>query len=261
MFRRSSEDSEVDLDRFGGKFVSGSRIVVDVGFYQSASRAAVARALKAVPPTREYSIQILARRPKRDVESRATLYLDDRDRFVLHYPGWSGLTDLWIGGSPNRRWIVPRLGPVVVGNESLIGSWMAKKDATSPYLHLVPVLKRMEKAYDLRMLDDADIDRDGVRVPCQVVVGTLRNLRSNERRAMLPAKIQLWADRESGVAEKLVLNWDRAEDQWGPIEWTIQLKGSPSLSEDFFEIESHVAPGRRIRMVEGAEELDQIELQ
>ena len=248
-------------------FAMAASLFMAVGFWSmmgSSSQqaaAAVAKALKATPPTREYSIRIHARRPKRDVENRATLFLDDQDRFVLHYPGWSGFADLWIGGAPNRRWIVPRLGPVLVGNESLIGNWMAKKDATSPYLHLQPVLKRMEKAYDLRMLEDEHLVRNEVDRSCQVVEGTLRQEVNGERRGALPVKIKLWADRESGVAEKLVLNWDRAPDRLGPLEWTIQLEGTPVLDDHFFDVESHVSTGRRVRMIQGSEELDQFVLE
>ncbi len=220
--------------------------------------AAVRRSLEVAPSTRAYRIRMVHQRPiwgKREVT--ADLYLNDRDQFVVRHPGWSRLGDVWIGGDTKSRWIAPRFGPAFVGGEEVVGNWLIRKDIPSPYLHVSTILERMSRAYRLKMLSNeslSPLDAPGESTMCQHVVGELRRTNSS-----LPAKIELWANVDSGMAHRLELTWQRAATERGPLQWTIDLVGSPELPTNWFELAGHIAADRKIIPIKSTAELDAAE--
>ena len=138
---------------------------------------------------------------KREVNS--DMYLNDKNQFVVRHPGWSRFGDVWIGGDSNSRWIAPRFGPAFVGGEEIVGNWLTRKDIPSPYLHVSTILQRMSRAYRLTMLSDEElpqVDSPSKSTLCQHIVGELR-----KPNGTLPAKIELWASVETGMAHRLEL--------------------------------------------------------
>ncbi len=224
----------------------------------NAAYAAVIRSLETTPTTRSYRIRMEHQRPiwgKREVVSE--LYLNDRDQFVVRHPGWSGFADVWIGGDADKRWIAPRFGPAYTGGEEIVGRWLARKDILSPYLHVSSVLERMSRFYHLRLLDNEFIPHataPDVTSECQHIRGRLR-----PGNRSLPAQIELWADIETGMARRLVLTWGRSPSERGPVSWTIELTGAPTLPANWFELEGHISPDRKVISIQSTAELDAAE--
>ncbi|MCA9188721.1 MAG: hypothetical protein R3E01_07970 [Pirellulaceae bacterium] len=201
--------------------------------------AAVIRSMRAMDAVRQYRVEATYRR--RLVGERsfvADLYLDEGDRFVVRLPSLLGRSEVWLGGTPNDRWLVPAHGPVLVGGKSVTAGWLANSDSETPYFYLATVLERMSRAYDLEMLEPEELAPlwDGSqRVLCDHVVGSRREGSSPR----LPAKIELWADKNSGVAQRIELDWKRPESGFGPVHWTIKLAGYPDLADDWFDYTGH----------------------
>ncbi len=220
--------------------------------------AAVMRSLEAQSATRAYRIRMVHQRPAwgtREVIS--DLYLNDRDQFVVRHPSLPRFGDVWIGGDAKNRWIVPRVGPAFTGVEETVGGWLMRKDVPTPFLHISTILQRMSKTYRLQMLDNVSIphpDHPEQSFTCEHVVGLRR-----AANVTLPSRIELWADVETGMARRLELTWDRKPNERGPLSWTIELVGSPDLPENWFEVEGHVSPERRIIRVRSSTELDEAE--
>lgn len=220
--------------------------------------AAIARSLQATPVAREYSIRIIANTlAETTVTKTAQLFVDSSDRFVVHRQGW-GLGDVWFGNDGSNHWVVPRFGPAVKGSERILGSWLMKKDATTPYLHIKTILKRMEKEYRVSMLPDAVLTANFGQgdVLCERVRGEWKGPTRQPNNSMLPATIELWADKGTGIAHRVVLAWNLLPTQIGPLEWTIDLKGFPSLADNWFDPSGHTAAGQRILSIGKESELD-----
>jgi hypothetical protein len=220
--------------------------------------AAVLRSIAAMPPTREYRIKMLHQFPLFGEQAfDAELFLDDSSRFVVHHPGWNGLAEFWVGGSPNARWIVPNKGPALTGEEQMIAGWLSKRGIPSPYLHVTTILERLSRNYKLEMLADEHIpnaNAPSTTIKCQHIVGTVEADVSNR-----PSTIDLWIDIDSGVARKVVLTWQRQRLDRGPVEWTIELVGSPDLPDDWFQLSGHIESGRPTIQMQTDRDLDVIE--
>ena len=224
----------------------------------NAAYAAVMRSLESTPATRAYRVRMVHQRPVwGNREVTAELYLNDRNQFVVRHPGWSRFGDLWIGGDSNNRWIAPRMGPAYTGGEAIVGGWLTRRDILSPYLHVETVLERMSRVYQLQLLDNepvAHVDSPETTTECQHIRGKLRG---NNR--PLPSQIELWADVDTGMARRLVLTWNRLPSERGPVSWTIELMGSPELPSNWFDLEGHIAAGRKVIPIQSIAELDAAE--
>lgn len=206
--------------------------------------AAVERALASQPPTRQYSVSIETKGSQKTRNLKAQLYLNDRDQFAMRHIGVWGAGETWIGGDAQQRWIVPPIGPVVLGGESLVGKFLAKKEVDSPYLHLTTILERMSKQYRLELRRNEYLpstnDASSSSIYCTHVVG--KRIGDSQK---LPETIDLWANLDNGVAEKLILTWNGTQSSTQRT-WTILLEGSPELPEDWFEYKGHAAAHRRV---------------
>jgi hypothetical protein len=214
--------------------------------YSSSSQAyaAVTRAIEVKPTIREYNVHMVHRLANwGDREVDAQLFVNDANQFVVHHPGWRGFGDLWIGGDRNNRWLAPRFGPAYIGDENMIGGWLANQDLPSPYLHTTSALDQMRKLYRLKMLRSTElsIDDGTNQVRCNHVVGNLKFPKSR-----FPHQIELWADETTNVVYKLEFTWDREEQARGPVKWTVTYKGQPNLNESWFTLAGHIHPSRRI---------------
>ncbi len=105
------------------------------------------------------------------------------------------------------------------------------------------------------MLPDERIQTDdGRALACSHVHGQLKATRVN-----LPISIDLWADAQSGIAQRIELKWAVSPDRRGPVQLTLELSGSaPSLGDDWFDLRRH-AGSRRIVQVKSENELQQAE--
>jgi hypothetical protein len=211
--------------------------------------AAVDRSLRATPAAREYSIRIFLNNLSGDELTRtAQLYLGKNNRFAIRRQSWLASSDIWVGSDGTNQWFVPRVGPAFKGSERILGGWLMRKDSTSPFLHLNTALKRMKKDYDLTMLPDAGLD--GVAgegtIVCERVHGEWKSQVKSSSDRPLPVEIELWADKDSGIARRVVLVWNREPNQVGVKQWSMDLIGYPSLAENWFEPSGHIGAGQRI---------------
>jgi hypothetical protein len=71
-------------------------------------------------------------------------------------------------------------------------------------------------------------------VRCRRVRGVLRD--TTGRR---PCTIDLWADRDTGIARRVILDWELQPRQFGRSKVTFELVGSKELSPDWFEHSTH----------------------
>lgn len=219
--------------------------------------AAVVRSMQATPMAREYLIHIRANSATGSTERSARLFLGSDNRFAVNHAGWLG-GEVWFGDNGKKKWFVPRLGPAVMGGEWLLNKWMTKSDATTPYLYLNTILQRMSKGYELESLADESLPNtdNSESTVCDHIRGTMKHPLKSNSNPNAPATIELWADKESGMARRVKLNWQRAPSQVGPVEWTIDLQGFPELAADWFEPRGHTRPGQRIMEAKSEVEVD-----
>lgn len=217
----------------------------------------LASATSVRPAIRQYRMHMVHQRPIwGNTQVTAELYFDEEGQFAFHHPSWMRKGSLWIGGGPKERWVVPVFGPAFTGSSDVVTNWLYKKDIPGHYFHIVTILQRLRHAYRLSNMGNEVIlsQSDGSTVNCRHVVGTSRRMQPG-----LPRDIELWANMESGIAEKIVLRWDRAPGERGPVSWTIDFVGTPDVASDWFRVEGHVDPARRIVRLESEEQLDEPE--
>lgn len=172
------------------------------------------------------------------------LYVRGNDRFALRHPALLPGADLWLGKEGTGAWVVPSLGPVRTGDDLALSRWLsAHEDLPTPYLHITTVLDRMSRGYRLEELGNARIELgNGSQVDCRHVIGRLR-LMANQK---LPATIELWADVETGVAQRIVAKWNLSEGDFGRELVTLEFADQPDLPENFFRAEGHYSAPRRV---------------
>jgi hypothetical protein len=195
---------------------------------------------------REYSVTAIVKRPVLgEREITAQLYVDGADRFLLRHPAIPLLGEVWIGGNERENWIAPTRGPILVGDENMLRQWMAdKKDLSTPYLHLTTILHRLSKDYELEMLPGSSLSGSGqsvVVIRCRRVRGVLRDTNRG-----LPRTIDLWADHNTGIARRLILDWELQPGQFGRSKVTFELVGFEELPPDWFEHTTHHGEGRPV---------------
>lgn len=219
--------------------------------------ASLQKIINSKPIHRSYSVAMQNQLPVWGERSiRTNLFLNDNDQFVIEHPGWKGFGPIWIGGGRNERWIVPPRGPSIVGNESLIGKWLDKRDLPSPYLHLSTILARMQQAYDLKQFPNERSPSENLTLSteCVHLLGTRKHVDGK-----LPETIEVWADAESGVAHQVVLRWQRPATERGPLSWTITLSSLDDLPDQFFTLQNHQSFNKKVLRVDSDSDFVKIE--
>lgn len=239
------------------------------GVSDRAAMAAVVRSMSVSDGYRQYRVKIVGGRvgPRGgDVEAR--LYLDPGDRFILVHPGWLGFSQTVVGGDREQRWVAPKVGPVLKGGEGLLGPWLLKRNIASPYLHVPAILERMQRAYRLEMLPEDELmtlDVEGRKTGegrvCQRVRGKLRDgIAKRWTGVPLPDTVELWADGVTGAACKLEIGWEGETLAGVPRRWTLELlEGDTDAAwhrSEWYEMSTHVVPGRRVMEVGSKRDLD-----
>ncbi|MGF1581533.1 MAG: hypothetical protein ACFCD0_19575 [Gemmataceae bacterium] len=204
--------------------------------------AAVQRSLEQAKMTgaRKYRLVAVGKTPVGGhLEREGDLYVDGSEKFAVRVSIGPRLGDLWIGGNADETWVVPPRGPVLVGDKEALRIWVArKKEVSTPYLHITTMLQRMASGYRLKRLPYESIkDLTGAReeILCTRIRGVLRFA----RKKFVPRKIDLWADRSSGIARRVVLDWEPSESQRGLTRWTAELADKPELPPDWFSHTAH----------------------
>ena len=198
---------------------------------------------------RQYSVMAVVHLPVLGRTERvAELYVDRAERFALRRLAAPLLGEVWIGGNEREKWIVPPLGPILVGDAQMLQNWMAdEKDLPTPYLHLTTVLHLMSQSYDLEMLSDTSLalpDQPDQTVRCRRVRGILRDATWGP-----PSTIDLWADHDTGIVRRLILDWQLRPGQFGRSKVSIELVGREEMPRDWFEHSAHHGEDRPVLRV------------
>ncbi|MCC9599100.1 hypothetical protein LOC67_00910 [Stieleria sp. JC731] len=225
-------------------------IAVSFSLGGNTAYATVMRAMRNVYPTRQYHVQMINRWPvigDRDVA--ATLYISRDGEFCLQHPGWLPGGELWLGGDDQSRWFVPRMGPVITGDQLMVGSVLQPQGLNSPLLHMQTLLTRFSESYSLELADDERITRTNntaLTVLCHHVVGTIIKGDDNTSAVPLPVQIDLWANTETGVAERIIIRWSDNAGNYMPRRWQIDLVGYPDLDSEWFQHTAHSRSGQTV---------------
>lgn len=214
---------------------------------ESTSKAAIAaldRAIEAEQSAvaREYAVTIRIEGEAGERRTRTHRLFVRGSDFAIRTERWVGFSGTWAGGQGKERWIVPRFGPVLVGNQGLFHRKAARNPVVeTPFLSLGRILERMRRLYKLSLNSSVELTQDGQSVTCRHLVG----LREDPQRTAIPERVELWADVHTGFARRVQLEWTRgANGQW--LEATAELVDTPVLADDFFSHSAHHASNRRV---------------
>jgi hypothetical protein len=174
----------------------------------------------------------------------AKLYARGGDRFALQLP--TPLGGSWIGRDGNQVWSVPAAGPILVGGDpQLLGQWLPRDAAELPFLQVTTILQRMADHFDLEGPLPAEPVGDR-----QLACPHIRGWR-HATAPLGPLTIDLWYHPQTGVAERLVLNWD-SEDGETRRPWKtlmLEREDAPPVADDFYTHAAHHGPARPVRRV------------
>jgi len=204
--------------------------------------AAIQRSLDVAAElmARKYLLQIHFRVANdRVVQIDNDLYVRGNDHFAMRHPGLIPGTGLWLGQSGSDSWVLPAMGPVLKGDNTLLSRYLrSRQELDTPYLHLKTALTRMmSQGYQLKTLDDTEITiPDGRSIMCRHIRADL----SSSESPSWPHSIELWTSIDTGMAIRLVANWNLAEGETGreSILLTFQ-QDEPNLPEAWFTAEGH----------------------
>ena len=214
------------------------------GGSKNAAQAALDRTIAAEqkPEAREYAVTIVARRSAGSTrKSRHRLFVKQRD-FAISRSRLFGSGEVWMGGSGDTRWLVPGIGPVLVGGRDLLRKQLpGKQIVETPFMSVARILERTRRFYDLAHQPQVSLRMGDRLITCQHIVGT----RIQTNQTTIPQQVEVWADVNTGFAQRVRLSW-KGDDKSRWLEATAELVGTPSLPADFFEHTAHHDADRRV---------------
>lgn len=248
--RAALDDGRGSRLRRWSAFATAAALLLAVGFWWLSSPANAAFA--AVQRAQAAALELTDRLYRLTLEggivisrrAEAKLYVRGGDRFALQLP--APLGHFWIGRDGSQVWSVPSVGPILVGEDpQRFAQWLPREAAELPFLQVTTVLQRMADHYELEGPLPAE-PVCGRPVPCPHIRG-----RRREAAPLGPLTIDLWYHPQTGVAERLVLNWDNGDAEprrpWKTL--TLERQDSPPVAGDFYSHAAHHGPGRLVRRV------------
>lgn len=224
----------------------GIMLVMQLGGSQTAAMAAVERSILAEqrPEAREYEVTIVTRNSQgRRRTVTHTLFVRQRE-FAIRATPRLGTGEIWIGSRGKERWIVPRFGPVQIGNESLLKRTALNQPLIStPFLTVSTILDRIKRSYDLELTAGVSLTEEHAPVVCDHIVGK----KSRETQAVIPEHVELWTDTQTGFARRIELRWYDDQARW--LEATAQLVDTHDLPAHFFDHTGHHDADRRVNRI------------
>ena len=213
------------------------------GGSENAAMAALDRTIAAEekPNAREYTVTITRDASGSTRTSEHQLFVRRRD-FAISRKRLIGTGKVWMGGRGDQRWIVPGFGPVLVGGKDLLNKAVPKTQVLqTPFMSVSRILERTKRFYELTMQSDVQLKQAERTINCQYIVGT----RIQSPRFVIPEQVEIWANPETGFAQRVRLVWDKNDkSRW--LEATADLVGTPTLPDDFFDHTAHHEPDRNV---------------
>lgn len=215
--------------------------------------AAIEQSLMAAAQNvaRHYQITVTLRNAADEsLEVKSDLYVQGNDRFALRHPALLPGATAWLGRDGGQAWVVPAVGPVRTGDDLALSRWLhSHEELSTPYLHVTTVLDRMARGYRLDELEpEAIVRSDGSSIVCRHVIGRLK---SGDNRK-LPHSIELWAARESGIAQRLVATWNLASHESGRANVIIEFLDQAEVPDNWFQADAHFTSPRRVLHLDAA---------
>ncbi len=203
---------------------------------QNMAHAAVRTMLEEATVPRDRQFRVLTEfrvSASQSLPIKASLFVRGGEKFALRHPGLMG--DFWIGSNGRQGWFVPAIGQTVIHDDfGRTLAWAQQEGVALPDLQLTSLLARFADQYEVELLDDAPLEI-GDATLCTHVRGRLR---VNDSRA--PVAVELWADRASGVARRVILEWNLGQAARGLSRITLDLDGNQPLADEWYEPHVHV---------------------
>jgi hypothetical protein len=159
------------------------------------------------------------------------LYVRGGEKFVLRHQGPLGT--VWMGSNGREGWLIPALGaPIVTDNPRYPARWAREEGLALPDLKLTGLLDLMKERFHLALLPSEPLP-DRPNIACQRIRGWCD---ANDGGAK---RIELWAHPDTGVAQLLVLEWDRSPEDAGLTCIQLDLLAEESQPDVWYEVEAH----------------------
>ena len=207
-------------------------------FTRNTALAALERSIRAelLPIDRHYEVTL-------DVdwigggryEFAVDLYIR-QDQVLAHTRPDHRLGELWVYKTDGERLVIPASGeepfriqddPKAPGQPPVVGAPLV----------ISTILEEMRDGYELQRIGTQTLTHEGTgSVTCDHLVG----VRHSSTAPLFPERVELWSDLDQGIVQRL-------EIEFGPDHaskahsLSVQLIGTPQLSDDFFEPSKHTS--------------------
>jgi hypothetical protein len=221
-------------------FSTAAVLLLAAGIYWNSgshptARAALMRASvdAARLADREYRALADLQNPSGSItRTESTLWVRGGEKFVLEHPWMGG--HVTIGNNGHRAWFVPLLGlPSQDDNPEQSVWWARKAGWALPDLTVRGLIESLVDDFDLELLPNEALPAHP-GIVCQHIRGMRRVADVNRFQV-----IELWAHQQTGVAQRIVLYWDRPADLAGPERIQVDLVAERPQSDIWYEPESH----------------------
>lgn len=197
--------------------------------------AAVERAYRDAiqPRDREYHVSSEVRITTNHTMSiESQLVVRGGEKFTLRHPVQLG--QCWIGSNGQQGWYVPAVGVPRTENDPVIAmQWARKHGVGLPDLHVSALIDFLATSFDLELLPSEKLAGRG-DIAWQRVRGVRREAEGDKCHL-----VELWAHPRTGVAQKIIIEWERQPGELGLMSITLNLVREKQLPDDWYEAASH----------------------
>ncbi|HBE69376.1 MAG TPA: hypothetical protein DDW52_14615 [Planctomycetaceae bacterium] len=207
--------------------------------------AAVERSLQvaAMPVPRKYELQVKYRTGTEWKAYDSEIYIQGRDNFAVRHPGLLPETSFWVGQNERESWVVPAFGPVLKGGKDFLKKWLeASEEIRTSSLHVTTLLSRMRsKGYSLKIEDTVLQRADNDSIECEKIYAESNSPAIDPtKHEDPPTQIEVWVEKDSGLAIRVIAKWDRGEGDPGREYLELNfVTEERNLTTDLFLAESH----------------------
>ena len=229
--------------------VAASFIVIfALAWYQSQSSSKIAWAVveqsitsSAEDVVRHYQMRITrASLGPEMLEVGSDLFVQGNERILLVRPGFIAPGTLRIGLNRDIAWMVPPTGPVRVGSKSGLGHWLAEnREPLEHSLQIAEILQWLKLGYRVKVIGEESFALEGENAE-QVICHHLRGALHSYASRPLPATIDLWSAKDSGLVVRILAVWDEPRQPFGLKRMELRWMGSPvDLPPNWFDYSSY----------------------
>jgi hypothetical protein len=154
------------------------------------------------------------------------------EKFTLRHPAMLG--QAWLGSNGEETWVVPAMGqPRRESDPKLAIEWAKKHGIGLPEMHISALIEFLQQQFDLELMPSEKLPgEDDTR---------WQRLRGERRQSDKdkPQLVELWANPKTGVARKILLDWDRQGADLGLTRITVDLVSEDHVPDSWYEAASH----------------------